>query len=87
VTPRMFETFAADTIPLFYEDFDYNEEIYGEIANKFSSNKSSMKEKIKDVIENPQKYLEYRDIIRRHLTLLHSYKKRIEDLKKILTIN
>lgn len=86
VTPRMFETFAADTIPLFYDNFDYACNLYGEIANEFSSNEFLMKDKIRDVIENPHNYLHYRNVLRAHLSSLHSYKKRLQDLKKILSI-
>lgn len=87
VTPRMFETFAADTVPLFYDNFDYGDKIYGGVAKEFSSNESLMKDKIKNVIENHKKYIEFRNTARKYLTSLHSYENRMQELKRILGIN
>lgn len=86
VTPRMLETFAADTIPLFFTDFDYYQKIYGDGGDWFCASPENMKDKIHDAIRNKNEFIKRRNSIRKYLASTHSYGKRLGDLKSILEI-
>jgi hypothetical protein len=84
VTPRLFETPAANTIPLFGLEKAHVQEIYGEQALELLLPDHNPHEKILDMVSRPQ---HYRDIImgmRQHLTEKHSHAVRLQELIEIV---
>jgi hypothetical protein len=86
VTCRTFETFAANTIPLFGFDAESVREIYGPRAVELVFGDRPT-EKITDVFDRPAHYLDIVAEIREHLTAQHSYEARLRELVGILTAN
>jgi hypothetical protein len=84
VTCRTFETFAANTIPLFGLDEAYVHEVYGARALELMLGNEEPQEKILDILAQPQHYGEIVMDIRRHLTERHSYAVRIQELINIV---
>jgi hypothetical protein len=84
VTPRFFETPAASTIPLFGLDADHVREIYGEAAMELVLPAEHPEEKIRDMAERPEHFLELVAAVRRHLALYHSHAARLEQLIEIV---
>ncbi len=84
VTCRTFETFAANTIPLFSLDETYVHEIYGERALELVLEDDEPQEKILDILRRPEYYAAIVRDIRRHLAERHSYAQRIKDLLAIV---
>jgi Glycosyl transferases group 1 len=85
VNPRMFETPAASTIPLFAIDPEHVKAIYGERATDLVLRDSdAASEQILDVLRRPAEYAEIVRDIRRHLTEKHSYAVRLEELVRIV---
>src|SRR5215831_11196082 len=56
VTPRLFETVAANTIPLFVLDPLHAREIYGEQALELVLPEDNSREKILDLVHRPERY-------------------------------
>src|SRR5260370_6691944 len=56
VTPRFFETPAANTFPLFNLDDAYVNEIYGEGALELVLPETNAHEKISDMLDRPEHY-------------------------------
>ena len=83
VNPRLFETPAASTIPLFQLDAEYVREIYGQRAGELVLD-GSARDKIVDVLERPAYYAEIVDDIRRHLAEHHSVTRRLQELVEIV---
>lgn len=81
--PRLFETPAANTIPLFDLDEEYVREIYGEPAVKLVL-KENASEQILDVLSRPGRYVEIVKDIRQHLAEKHSYVARLQELIEIV---
>ena len=84
VTPRLFETVAADTIPLFVLEPDHVRDIYGDEALQLVLPEEAPHEKILDIVHHPERY---RDIVlgmRRHLTRHHSHAVRLRRLIEII---
>jgi hypothetical protein len=84
VTPRFFETPAANTIPLFGLDEAYVQEIYGEPALELVLPADRPEEKILDMLRRPGYYAEIVRGIRRHLTQKHSQAARLQELIAIV---
>jgi hypothetical protein len=84
VNPRMFETPAANTIPLFGLNRDYVREIYGERATELVLD-GHASERICDVLERPEYYADIVRSIRTHLAEHHSYAARFRQLLDIVT--
>lgn len=84
VNPRLFETPAANTIPIFDLDSQYVQEIYGEEAVELVLPATQPDAKILDIIRQPERYARIVERIRRHLAENHSYKARFQELFKII---
>lgn len=79
VTPRMFETFSADTVPLIPLYFKHAEKLYGpEAKDLFLGENAS--EKIVDIMDNYNLYKAICERIRLDLIAEHSYDKRLSQL-------
>jgi hypothetical protein len=83
INPRMFETPAANTIPLFGLHQRCVGEIYGDRARELVLDEHAA-EKIADVLRRPEYYAEIVKDIRRHLAQTQSYQKRLEELVGII---
>jgi hypothetical protein len=83
VNPRLFETPAANTIPLFLLDKEYVQEIYGERATELVLGDNAS-EQIEDVLHRPEHYAPIVQDIRRHLAANHSYAVRLKELISML---
>jgi hypothetical protein len=77
--PRLFETPAANTIPLFGLDAEYVEEIYGGRAGELVLGEAPS-DKIEDVLRRPDRYTEIVQDVRRHLAENHSCAARLQEL-------
>jgi hypothetical protein len=80
VTPRLFETLAANTLPLFGLEPDHVQEIYGDEALDLTLPCHSPEEKILDMICRPKHYSAVVERIRNHLRQKHSHTVRINEL-------
>ena len=83
VNPRLFETPAANTIPLFGLDHEYVREIYGERAIELVLGDYAS-DQIMDVLSRPEYYAEIVRAIRQHLAGKHSYTIRLQELIEIV---
>jgi len=84
VTPRFFETPAANTIPLFGLDEAHVQEIYGEGACELILPEEEPHEKIRDILRRPAYYADIVLGIRRHLAERHSQAVRLKELISIV---
>jgi hypothetical protein len=84
VTPRLFETVAANTIPLFVLDPLHVREIYGEQGPELVLPEENPQEKILDIVHHPEHYRNVVMGIRRHLTEKHSHAARLRRLIEII---
>jgi hypothetical protein len=84
VTCRTFETFAANTIPLFGVDEAYVQEFYGERAVELVLPVEQPEEKVLDMLRRPNYYAAIVRDIRRHLAEKHSYAVRLRELIDIV---
>jgi len=80
VSCRTFETPAANTIPLFTQDAEYVEEIFGEEALDLVLPDQRPHEKILDILQRPERYAYMVKGIRRRLAEKHSYRARLREL-------
>lgn len=83
VNPRLFETPAANTIPLFNLDEQYVREIYGNGAERLVLGDAAS-DQILDVLDRPEHYAEIVEDIRLHLAQNHSYRSRLQALIEIV---
>lgn len=83
VNPRLFETPAANTIPLFVLDSGYVEEIYGPQALELVLCDDASK-KIEDILLRSEYYADIVRGMRRHLEEKHSYEVRVQELIEIV---
>jgi glycosyltransferase involved in cell wall biosynthesis len=83
VNPRMFETPAAGTIPVFGLDREHVEEIYGEDAGQLVMNGDAT-EWIADVLRRPGYYAEIVKGMRERLARKHSFAVRMQELLEIV---
>jgi hypothetical protein len=79
VTPRMFETFAADTIPLLWCSDWYANELYGEIVRDLQIDPDTM-EHVAQVKESASKYEALLADVKEQLLRAHSYECRVREL-------
>src|SRR6266567_8243709 len=79
VNPRLFETPAANTIPLFALDEAYVKEIYGEAGSELVLGEDPSG-RIVDVLERPHYYAAVVAELRRHLAERHSFMARVTEL-------
>jgi glycosyltransferase involved in cell wall biosynthesis len=84
VTPRIFETVAAGTIPLLVLEPQYVREIYGEHALELVLPDEAPEEKIVDIVNRPERYRELVMSIRAHLAEHHSHAARLRRLIEII---
>ena len=84
VTPRFFETPAADTFPLFNLDDAYANEIYGKAALELVLPETNPHEKIADMLDRPEHYAGIVHRIRGHLAAEHSQQQRLKELIRII---
>jgi hypothetical protein len=83
VHPRLFETPAAGTIPLFDLDEAHVKELYGESALELVLGEAPT-DRIVDVLERPQHYAATVARVRRHLAQHHSYDVRLQELMSLV---
>ena len=79
VTPRMFETFTADTIPFILKYFTHAKELYGNEIDKLTLSDNPAC-KIMNILDNYDKYRKLTKDIRETLNTKHSYEKRLTQL-------
>ena len=79
VTPRMFETFRARTVPLISPSFGYAEELYGNSV-KLLCMTDNPSEKIEFILSNYQQMTSLAAEIGFELEIKHSYEQRFEEL-------
>jgi hypothetical protein len=84
VTCRTFETPAANTIPLFTQDPDFVETIFGEEAIELTLLDERPQEKILDILRRPECYVQIVRGIRLRLAEKHSYAERLRQLIDIV---
>jgi hypothetical protein len=84
VTPRFFETPAANTIPLFGLNEVHVRELYGNRAVELVLPFEAGHEKILDLVRRPQYYVEVVEEIRRYLEAQHSHAARLRELLEIV---
>ena len=84
VTPRLFETVAADTIPLFVLEPNHAEEIYGEQGLELVLPEQAPHEKILDIVRHPEHYRDVVAAMRQHLAASHSHTARLRRLIEII---
>ncbi len=80
VTPRMFETFSADTVPVVPEYFAHAIELYGDTVKELVLSN----EKILMILKDYKKYLDISRGIRNKLIDEHSYEVRLKELIKFV---
>ena len=85
ITPRMFETLCADTIPLFRKDEAYISELYGEEALELCLGEDHVG-KLRNILSRPIYYLDLASTLRQRLIALSNYNllmpKLIEHLRR-----
>jgi hypothetical protein len=79
LTSKYFEIFSADTVPLVMLDPDHAERVYGAAGRELALH-DRIAEKLLDAVENPRKYQEIVNEVRRHLATHHSYQIRVQQL-------
>ncbi len=84
VTPRWFETPAANTIPLLGLDEAHVGEIYGEPALELVLPPDHPQEKILDMLHRPEHYRAILLEVRRYLAAKHSHPARLRELIEII---
>jgi hypothetical protein len=84
VNPRLFETAAANTIPVFELDPEYVEEIYGEEAVQLALPAVDPEDKVLDIVERPDYYRTLVERMRRRLAEKHSYQMRLRELVGVI---
>jgi hypothetical protein len=84
VTPRLFETPAANTIPLFVLEPAHVREIYGEAGLELVLPEDRPDEKVLDMVCRPERYAGVLAEVRQHLAEKHSHAARLRQLVEIL---
>lgn len=84
VNPRLFETPAANTIPLFDIDPDYVGEIFGDEALELVLPSHRPEDKILDAVRRPERYVPILRSVRRRLAEKHSFEVRVKELIEIV---
>jgi hypothetical protein len=84
VTPRLFETPAASTIPLFLLDEPHVRLLYGSEALELRLPDTHPEEKLLDLVRRPQYYGGIDTRMRQHLAEQHSHQRRLQGLIEII---
>lgn len=84
VNPRMFETVAASTIPLFALDEGHVREIYGDGTAGLVLPPDHPEERVLDMVRQPEHYRDVLTGIRLHLAERHSHAARLQQLIEIV---
>lgn len=84
VTPRMFETPAASTIPLLGLKSECVREIYGDCATGLVLPDDHPEEKILDMVRQPDRYCDVLMDVRAHLADKHAHAARLQELIEIV---
>lgn len=84
VTPRLFETLAASTLPLFGLDAVHVQEIYGDRALELMLPHTNPDDMILDLITRPEHFAGIVRSIRQHLSEKHSHTARLKELFAIV---
>jgi hypothetical protein len=84
VTCRTFETPAANTIPLFCQERQFVQEIYGDAGLELVLPKNRAQDKIMDLLERRQHYVQVVGELRNVLAQRYSYAARIKELVEIV---
>lgn len=85
VTPRLFETVSASTIPLLtMDDAEHVRQIYGEEIMELILPDEHPERRILDCVRHPERYVGILKDIRRHLAGQHSHTRRLKELIKIV---
>ncbi len=84
VTCRTFETPAANTIPLLCQERQFVEDVYGAAALELVLPRDRPQDKIIDLFENRQHYLEVVRELRYVLNQRYSYAARVKELGEII---
>lgn len=84
MTPRMFETFAADTIPFLPPDAPYLQELYGAEARALTAEKPA--ELVRRILDDPEKYERALTATRSRLARSHSYVRRFSELLEVIGV-
>lgn len=84
VTPRLFETPAAGTIPLFAMEEGHVRDIYGSAGLELRLPERDPEEKILDMLERPRHYADVVRALRCHLAEKHSHEARLRELIEII---
>jgi hypothetical protein len=84
VTPRVFETIAANTIPLFGLDHQHVQEIYGEPGLEIAVSNGRTPDTLSEIQSRPEKYEKIVRGLRAHLGGKHSYRARLKELIQII---
>ncbi len=84
VTPRLFETPASGTIPLFALEAEHVEEIYCSEALELRLPDENGEEKILDIVTQPGHYAPIVGRIRQHLREKHSHAARLRELIRLI---
>jgi Glycosyl transferases group 1 len=79
VNPRLFETAAANTVPLFSLDASHVRDIYGDAAIELVLADDAT-EQIVGVLRKPDRYRDVIEELRRHLARHHSFTARVREL-------
>ena len=79
VTPRMFETFMADTIPLLPDYFEHAPLLYGKEAEKLYLTDNPARV-IANILDNHNKYKKVVSTVKNRLMKEHSYEVRLKEL-------
>jgi len=82
VTPRFFETPAADTVPIFGLDAAYVAEIYGAACEELVLHDD--RDMFVNMMRRPERYRSLVRAIRQHLTAHHSQVVRLKELIDIV---
>src|SRR5262249_668225 len=84
VTPRFFETPAANTIPIFLQDVSHVCSIYGEAAGELTLSEADGTDKLVDIMTRPAYYAAIVACVRQHLRREHSHAARLHQLSEIV---
>jgi hypothetical protein len=79
VTSKYFEIFTADTIPLVMLEPRHAERVYGPAVRDLVLD-GDIGGKLREVLQNPDKYQARVDAVRAHLAAHHSYERRLQEL-------
>ena len=85
VTPRLFETLAADTLPLFCAPEESLCVLYGSMAKALLPHRrGGFGRRFRDMLRRPDHYRNIRDQLRHVARMSHSYDRRVTDLANLL---